>query len=273
MYFCWMRWPHYAFIFIPFAMSGCANNDSGQQGNTVSNTPILSYSIVAAYPHDTSSFTQGLVVYEGRLLEGTGNKGKSRLMEIDLATGRIVKKVDLDPSLFGEGITVLHDTVYQLTWQEHRVLVYEAKSLRKIRELPLQIEGWGLTNDGKNLIATDGSSNLYFFEAQSFRLLRTQGVTEDGNPAGNLNELEYINGFIYANQWQMKTILKIDPQSGQVVARLDFSDLVNRVQAKIPQLDTGQDAVLNGIAYDSTTNKIFITGKNWPELYEVQFEH
>lgn len=254
-------------------MSGCSSNDSGQDGNAGSNTPILSYSIVAAYPHDTSSFTQGLVIHEGRLLEGTGNKGMSRLMEIDLSTGRIIKKVDLDPSLFGEGITVLNDTLYQLTWQEHKVLVYHAKDLRKIREYHLPTDGWGLTNDGKNLIATDGSNNLYFYEPQTFRLLRTQGVTEDGIPAGNLNELEFIKGFIYANQWQMKTILKIDPQSGQVVAKLDFSDLVSRVQAKIPQLNTTQDAVLNGIAYDSTTNRIYITGKNWPELYEVQFEH
>jgi glutaminyl-peptide cyclotransferase len=273
MYFCWMRWPYFALIFISFAMSGCASNDSGQDGNTGSNTPILTYSIVAAYPHDTSSFTQGLVIHDGRLLEGTGNKGRSRLMEIDLSTGRIIKKVDLDPALFGEGITVLNDTLYQLTWQEHKVLVYDVKDFRKIKEFPLPTDGWGLTNDDRNLIVTDGSSNLYFYEPQSFRLLRTQGVTEDGSPAGNLNELEFINGFIYANQWQMKTILKIDPQSGQVVAKMDFSDLVNRVQAKIPQLDTGQDAVLNGIAYDAATNKIYITGKNWPELYEVQFEH
>src|SRR5688572_25199619 len=163
-----MRWPYYAFIFISFAMSGCASNDSGQDGATGSSTPILSYSIVADYPHDTSSFTQGLTMHEGRLLEGTGNKGKSRLMEIDLSSGRIIKKVDLDPSLFGEGITVLNDTLYQLTWQEHKVLVYHAKDLRKIKEFHLPTDGWGLTNDGKNLIVTDGSSNLYFYEPQNF---------------------------------------------------------------------------------------------------------
>ena len=270
-----MRFAYFPFLFLCFGMMACNGNDSEQSttGGTASNTPILSYTIVAAYPHDTSSFTQGLVVHEGRLLEGTGNKGKSRLMEIDLATGRTIREIDLDPNLFGEGITVLNDTLYQLTWQDHKVLVYNAKNLSRIGEHPLPIDGWGLTNDGTNLIVTNGSNNLYFYEPQTFRLLRTQSVTEDGNPAGNLNELEYINGFIYANQWQLKTILKIDPQSGQVVAKMDFTDLVSRVQAKIPQFDTKQDAVLNGIAYDSTSNKIYITGKNWPELYEVQFEH
>ncbi|HUP13095.1 MAG TPA: glutaminyl-peptide cyclotransferase, partial [Niastella sp.] len=156
----------------------------------------------------------------------------------------------------------------QLTWQEKVVFVYDPKTFKKIREFPLNTEGWGITNNGKNLIVSDGSSNLYFYEPSTFRLLRTQGVTEAGSPAINLNELEFINGFVYANQYEYNYILKIDPNSGQVVAKMDLSDLVDRVRTKAPQIN-----VLNGIAYDTITKKIYITGKWWPELYEIQFEH
>ncbi len=248
-------------------MTGCTNNDtSTDNGSNEPQTPVLSFSIAAVYPHDTSSFTQGLTFYNGQLLEGTGNKGQSRLMQVDVPTGKIVKKIELDSNLFGEGVTVLNDTIYQLTWQEKVVLVYNAKDFKKIKEMPLNTEGWGITNDGKNLIVTDGSNNLYFYEPSTFRLLRTQGVTENGSPAVNLNELEYINGFVYANQWQYNYILKIDPASGQVVAKLDLSEVARRVKMKDPRAD-----VLNGIAYDSTTQKVYVTGKLWPEMYEIQF--
>jgi glutamine cyclotransferase len=223
--------------------------------------------VAATYPHDTSSYTQGLEFYNGVLLEGTGNYGKSKLMQTDLQTGKVIKSIALDSAIFGEGITVLNDTIYQLTWKEKKVLVYSAKDFKKLTEFPLGTEGWGLTNDGKNLIATDGSANLYYYEPSTFRLLRTQGVTEDGSPAVNLNELEYINGFIYANQYSISNyIFKIDPASGQVVARLDLTDLVKRIKAK-----HAQAAELNGIAYNPETKKIFVTGKHWPELYEINF--
>jgi glutamine cyclotransferase len=157
--------------------------------------------------------------------------------------------------------------MYQLTWKEHTVFVYDVNTFKKIKEFNnLNPDGWGLTNDGKNLIATDGSSNIYYYEPATFRLLKTQGVTENGTPIGNLNELEYIDGFLYANQWEMNYIYKIDPASGQVVAKYDFSDLVKQVQSADPHAD-----VLNGIAYDASTKKIYVTGKNWPQLYEVQF--
>jgi glutamine cyclotransferase len=205
-----------------FLMTGCTNTDTNADNSSNEpQTPVISYSIVASYPHDTSSFTQGLTFYQGHLLEGTGNKGQSKLMQVDLKTGNAVKKIELDKNFFGEGITVLNDTIYQLTWQEKVVLVYNAKDLKLIKQMPLSTEGWGITDDGKNLIITDGSNNLYFYEPATFRLLRTQSVTENGSPAVNLNELEYINGFIYANQWQYNYILKIDPASGQVLARTD----------------------------------------------------
>lgn len=251
-------------------MAGCSNNDTttNETGSAGPQTPVLSYTIVATYPHDTSSYTQGLEIHNGQLYEGTGNKGFSKLLQVDLKTGKATKQLSLDPTFFGEGITILHDTLYQLTWQEKVVFVYDPKTFKKLKEFPLNTEGWGITNDGKNLIVSDGTSNLYFYEPSTFRLLRTQGVTESGSPAFNLNELEYINGFVYANQYEYNYILKIDPASGQVVAKMDLSDVVNRVRSKDPQIN-----VLNGIAYDSVTKKIYITGKWWPELYEIQFEH
>lgn len=260
-----------ASVILTTIVMGCSNNDTTTDYDNNSNaaaTPAINYNIVATYPHDTSSYTQGLIIYNGQFLEGTGLKGESKLLQVDLKTGNAIKKIDLDPSLFGEGITVLHDTLYQLTWQEKVVLVYNAKDFKKIKEFPLNTEGWGVTNDGTNLIVTDGSSNLYYYEPTTFRLLRTQGVTENGTPAVNLNELEYINGYIYANQYQYNYILKIDPQSGQVVGKLDLTEIVNRIDAKNPQAD-----YLNGIAYDKSTDKIYITDKLWPEMFEIQFPH
>lgn len=252
-------------------MTGCSNNDATTEndpGNAAPQTPILSYSVVGTYPHDTSSYTQGLEIYNGALYEGTGNYGFSKLLQVDLKSGKIAKALPLDRKFFGEGITILNDTLYQLTWKEKLLFAYDAKTFQKLKEFPINTEGWGLTNDGKNLIVSDGSSNLYFYDPGTFRLLRTQGVTEGGSPAFNLNELEYINGFVYANQYEYNYILKIDPNSGQVAAKMDLSELVNRVRSKDPQIN-----VLNGIAYDSSTKKIYVTGKWWPELYEISFEH
>lgn len=256
-------------------MTSCTNSTdaTNNENSPQSSVQRISYTIAGVFPHDTSSFTQGLAFYKSQLVEGTGTEGKSKLMHVDIKTGKPVKEILLDKTFFGEGITVINDTIYQLTWQNNIVLVYAASDLKKIKEFPLNTDGWGLANDGKNLIVSDGSSNLYFYEPSTFRLLRTQSVTEDGSPVSNINELEYINGFIYANQWQYNYILKIDPNSGLVVGKLDLTELVNRIQAKIPGIDTGTVATLNGIAYDPQTNKIYVTGKNWPEMFEIQFEH
>ncbi|HWJ89480.1 MAG TPA: glutaminyl-peptide cyclotransferase [Flavisolibacter sp.] len=250
---------------------GCANDNNSSPASpspTTNTVPALSYNVVASQPHDTSYFTEGLEFYQGSLLESTGNYGSSKLVKLDPATGKVQKEVTLDPKFFGEGITVVHDTLYQMTWREHTVHVYTAKDLKKVKDLPLNYEGWGLTNDGKNIIASDGSSNLYFYEPGTFRLLRIQGVTENGDNVININELEYINGYVWANQWNYNDILKIDPSNGQVVAKIDLTDLANKVAAKDPHAN-----VLNGIAYNPDTKKIYITGKYWPELYEVSFDH
>lgn len=252
-------------------ITGCKNDDKKAETAGSVPPPIasaiknISYSIVNTYPHDTSSFTQGLLVYKGELYEGTGMERKSKLMKIDVKTGKALQKIELAPQYFGEGITILSDTVYQLTWQNKTAFAYTLKDFKKINEFPVSHDGWGLTHNGTELIASDGGSNLYYYEPGTFKLLRTQSVTEQGAPAFNINELEFIDGYIYANQYQYPYILKIDPGSGAIVAKIDLSDMWKRVKVIDPLAD-----VPNGIAYDSASKKIFITGKLWPELYEIQ---
>ena len=251
----------------------CNNDANGNaNGNTEPTTnalapKTLSFSLVKAYNHDTSSFTEGLLFYNGDLYESTGMRGKSRIMKTDLATGKILQHTDLDSNYFGEGIVILNDTIYQLTYQEKIGFMYSAKDFKKIGEFKFSSEeGWGMTTDGKQIIASDGTSTLYFYEPGSFRLLRTQVITEGGNLSFNVNELEYVDGFIYANQWQSPYILKIDPATGYVVAKADLSSLTNRIKTTYPYA-----AELNGIAYNPATKNMYVTGKYWPELYEIKF--
>jgi glutamine cyclotransferase len=270
-YFCAMRKPA-IFLLTAMAiyMAGCNGPDKPADTGDPAKTGVASmgYSIIKSYPHDTSFFTEGLEFYNNTILESTGLNGQSRLVQYEPETGKLLKEVKMDPKYFGEGITVLHDTIYQLTYKESVVQVYTARDFKKVKELPYDNgEGWGMTNDGQRLIVTNGTSNLYFYEPGTFRLLSVLAITENGAPVVNPNELEYINGYIYANQWGMNYILKIDPKSGEVVGKMDLSDLVQRTPT-----DT-RNNFLNGIAYNKATNKIYVTGKNWPTLYEVQFDH
>ena len=250
-------------------IAACNNSDD----SSTDSTPIarqdapksIGYSILNTYQHDTSSFTQGLAISHGDLYEGTGEYGHSNLLKVDLNTGKVLKKVGLDKKYFGEGIAILRDTIYQLTWQEKVVFVYTLKDLKKVREFGIDTQGWGITTNGEELIVSDGTSNLYYYKPSSFQLLRTQSITEGGSLSYNLNELEYIDGYIYANQWQAPYILKIDPGSGNIIGKVDVTNIWNRVKAKDPVAD-----VPNGIAYDSATKRTFITGKKWPELYEIE---
>jgi glutamine cyclotransferase len=245
----------------------CNSSDTASDAPSTPRTPAISYTIGAVLPHDTSYFTEGFEFYKGSLLESTGNNGKSKLVQYDPATGKIDKQVILDAKYFGEGITVFRDTIYQLTYREGVVHVYNAKDFKKIKEIPYTNgEGWGLTHDSSYLIGTNSGNNLYYYEPGTFKLVKTVSVSENGAPAVNVNELEYINGYIYANQWQYNTILKIEPSTGNVIAKMDLTDLVTRVKAKKPGAD-----VLNGIAYNPVTKKVYITGKYWPEMYELQF--
>ena len=263
-----------------FAIGAVSCTDTDEKNNTGTSgsdsVKSISDSIINTYPHDTTSFTQGLVVYKGRMYEGTGGDDSnvvsskpSRLLETNVTTGKILKSLDLDKSYFGEGITILNDTIYQLTWTEHTVFVYDM-NFKKHREFAIATEGWGLTNNGKELILSDGTSNLYFYDPHSFQLLRTQPITLNGDLINSVNELEFIEGSVYANQWGQPYIFKIDPASGQVTGRIDITAIWDRIKKTAPELDPRND-VPNGIAYDPDIKKIYITGKKWPELYEVQF--
>lgn len=257
------------FYFLLLAcITACTNDDKPNENNPTNTgtTRTISYSVLNTYPHDTSNFTEGLLIYKGDLYESTGQNGKSWIVKTDLKTGKAVQKFTLDSKYFGEGIVIINDTVYQLTYQDKIGFMYAVKDFKKLGEFQFASkEGWGMTTNGKEIIASDGGSNLYYYAPSTFQLLRTQGITEDGSPSFNLNELEYIDGYIYANQWQYPYILKIDPADGKVVGKIDLSQITNTIKAKYPFAE-----FLNGIAYDSATKKIYITGKNWPELYEIQ---
>jgi glutamine cyclotransferase len=241
------------------------NNTLPNNGETLLSVKSLSYSLIATHPHDTSSYTQGLQFYKGRLFEGTGLYGSSALFETDLSTGKKKKGIELDKAFFGEGITIVNDTIYQLTWKEQKVFVYTL-DFKKIKELSIDKEGWGLTYNGKELILSNGSGELFFYDPLGFRLVRTQLVTENGSPSYNLNEMEYVDGYVYVNQYNTPNILKIDPQSGQVVAKADITSLWDQAKQRYPQAE-----VPNGIAYDANTKKFYVTGKWWPQLFELQF--
>jgi len=246
-------------------LAACNNNRDPQIGNDVPATKTMGFSIVATYPHDTSSYTQGLLIYNGELYEGTGNVGFSKLKKVDLKTGNSLKEVALPNNYFGEGVTILRDTIYQLTWKDKKAFAYTLSDFKKVREFDVDFEGWGLTTDGTYLIVSNGGSDLMYFDS-NFKLVKTQTVTEAGSPTFNLNELEFIDGFVYANQYEYPYIFKIDPATGLVVAKADLTGMWTRIKAVDPRAD-----VPNGIAYDSASKKIYITGKWWPELYEVQF--
>lgn len=246
----------------------CKDEPAADTGNPASSVPdpaTISYNVVNVYPHDTSSFTQGLEWHNGFLYEGTGLKGESHLMKVNLEDGKAVQKVSIDPGLFGEGITILNNRVYQLTWQDRKVLVYDLGTLKKIQEHPWDHEGWGITNNGRELIISTGGNNIYFVDPSSFRILNTISVNSNYGPLGNINELEFVNGKIFANVWGSDYIAVINPQTGTVEARLDFTGILQKSGRHYQGAD-----VLNGIAYDSTSKHLYITGKKWPALFEVK---
>ena len=255
-------------------IAACNNNSSdNKDSDTATATNIIpapaniNYNIVNTYPHDTSSFTEGLIWENSNLYESTGLEGKSKLMKIDIKNGKAQQSVSLDNSIFGEGITLLNDKIYQLTWQNHKVYVYDAKTLKKLKELNWEHDGWGMTNNGTNLIISTGESNLYFVDPDNFKIRKIVGVSDNNGPLGNLNELEYVDGFIYANIWMTDYIIKIDLSNGNVSGKIDLSDL-RRQSGNHVNID--KENVLNGIAYDSTKKSFYITGKNWPLLFEMK---
>lgn len=227
--------------------------------------------LIAEYPHDTSAFTEGLQIHNGKLYEGTGMEEKSFIQISDIKTGKVEKKFPVkDKTIFGEGINVFKDKLYQLTYQNHIVFVYDLKDPSKLlKTFPWQSEGWGMTNNGTELIISDGQAagNLYFVNPETFRTNRIVQVTDNNGPVRNVNELEYIDGSVYANVWGSSYIIKIDPSNGHVLGKIETADMLRSFYASYPEQT---DNVLNGIAYDSTTKKIYITGKNWPKLFEIR---
>lgn len=251
-----------------------SGNQSSLPDQPVSNIPApapVSYSVLNIYPHDTGAFTQGLVYYNNQMYEGTGQKKESTLRKVDYKTGKVEKKIDLESTLFGEGITILNDTLYQLTWQDHIVLVYSLKDLKPVRKAYWPNEGWGITHDGTNLIISDGTDKLYFVRPGDFKLLKIVSVSNNAGPVYKLNELEYIDGYVYANQWETDNILKIDPGSGLVTGMLDFKDALKKLaNINYDKQAVEEGAVLNGIAWDAVTGRMFVTGKRWPKLLEIK---
>jgi len=220
--------------------------------------------IINSYPHDENAFTQGLVFNNGSIYESTGRYGKSSLRKVNLQTGEVEQIHNLSDHLFGEGITILDDKIYQLTWRSKKGIVYDLDSFKVLDFFNYPFEGWGITNDKKNLIISNGTQNIYFYDPESYKQVKKIKVMDRGEPVSLINELEYIDGKIYANIWRSNKIISIDPVTGKVVNWYDLSSL--QPQAKVGnKID-----VLNGIAYDSESNRIFVTGKLWPKLFEIK---
>jgi glutamine cyclotransferase len=223
------------------------------------------YSVVHVYPHDPAAFTQGLICVDGHLYESTGLKGRSSIRMVDLSPGKVLQKYELSPEYFGEGLTEWGTNLIQLTWKTHKGFVYDRFSFSLLRTFQYKGEGWGLTHDKTQLIMSDGTPYLRFLDPKSFReTKRIRVIDETGHPVESLNELEYLHGEIYANIWHSDEIVRISPRTGQVLGWIDLSGVIDK-----GELD-GADAVLNGIAYDSTGDRLFITGKLWPKLFEIR---
>jgi glutamine cyclotransferase len=227
--------------------------------------PVLGAKLVRAYPHDPHAFTQGLEYYGGYLYESTGIAGQSTLRKVALQTGEVIRKTSLPPQYFGEGLTIFRGKIYQLTWLSKKGFVYDLHSFRQIGEFPYDGQGWGLTHDEKSLILSDGTNKIRYIDPFSFSVTRMLEVYAAGEGVVNLNELEYVKGEILANIWHSPRIARIDARSGQVLAWIDLSSIVSKEQH-------GDEGVLNGIAYDKTADRLFVTGKNWSKLFEIKIE-
>jgi len=237
---------------------------TANSNSSTADVPTYTYEVVNSYPHARDAYTQGLIFQDGILWESTGERGRSSLRKVDLKTGKVLKKVDVPLEFFAEGMTVLDGKVYQLTWQEHKGFIYDAETLKKLGEFSYQGEGWGLTHDGESLIMSDGTNQLRFLHPNTLQVKRTISVFDKGEPLAQLNELEFIKGEIWANIWQTDKIVQLDPQTGKILGWIDLTGL-------LPTRDyTPETDVLNGIAYDKEGDRLFVTGKLWPKLFEIR---
>ncbi len=225
----------------------------------------LKLSLMAVHPHDPAAFTQGLEFHDGQLLESTGHYGRSTLRRVEIATGGVLQKHDLARQYFGEGVTLFGDKIYQLTWQEKTCFVYDREAFRQEKTFTYPGEGWGLTNDGTQLIMSDGSSRIRFLNPDTFQLVRTIEVRDGNKRVTQINELEFIRGEIWANMLGSKYIVRINPKDGRVIGWVNCTNFTPKgISPNDPE------NVLNGIAFDAENNRLYITGKHWPVLYELQ---
>ena len=231
----------------------------GEAAVPVVPAPVYTYRVVGTYPHDPAAFTEGLVYADGIFYEGTGLYGRSSLRRVDPQTGQVLQSVALADKYFGEGVALVDDTLIQLTWQEHTVFTYDRRSFAVTGRFTYTTEGWGLTYDGRSLIMSDGSNTLRFRDPLTFEETGRVEVFDGQTPVSLLNELEFIGGEVYANVWLTDRIARIDPQTGRLIAWIDLTGL------KPPRTDE-----LNGIAYDAVQDRLFVTGKLWPYLYEIE---
>jgi glutamine cyclotransferase len=232
---------------------------------TSSSIKTYGYKIINSYPHDPNAFTQGLEYDDGLLYEGTGGYGQSSLRRVDIQTGRVVDIVHLEDEFFAEGIAIWKDRIIQLTWRSYQGFVWDKENLTQTGSFSYRREGWGITSDASRLIMSDGSDALYFLDPNDYSLQGSIRVTADGEPVKGLNELEYINDMIYANLWPSTWIAIISPDTGEVTGRIDLSGIMDEGGILKRWVD-----VLNGIAYDPSEDRLFVTGKLWPSLFEIE---
>ena len=252
----------YILFFLLVLLFSC--NTDKKKTETIADKSLLTYSARAVLPHDVEAFTQGLVMHNGKVFESTG-RNNSWIAEVNIESGIQIKKVNLDKAYFGEGITILNNKIYQLTWKNKVGFIYDVSTYKKLGEFKYEFEGWGITHDNHNLIVSDGTETIYYLDSVSLQVVKKLSVKENGIKASKLNELEFIEGYIFANQWGTNYILKIDPTTGTVVRKLNLSEFVKKAKWMYPQAD-----VLNGIAYNSKTRDILITGKLWPLTFVIR---
>lgn len=266
----------YIFACFIIMLSGCNDPQSTTESADTNSTPTgipaavnIQFNITGVYPHDTGAYTQGLEMYKGKIYESTGDYVNSSLRIADIATGKVLQKHVMGTTeIFGEGITIFKDKIYQLTWKNHLINVYDVKNINQpVKTFNWPYEGWGITHNETDLIISDGSANLYFVNPENCSIKTAKQITDQIGPVKYINELEFIDGFIYANVYQTNFIVKIEPSNGHVVGTIQLPGLIQQyAKGYIPD----DEEVLNGIAWDSANKKMYITGKRWPKMFELE---
>lgn len=253
----------FPFTIVLAMLAACHSPEKQSDVGSAAKRNIIPYQVVTTYQHNQQSFTEGLVIHDGKIYESTGSND-SWVGEINPATGSPTRITSLPKQYFGEGIAIWNHKVYELTWKNKVGFIYDLATFNRLGEFHYNFEGWGLTHDDHHLIASDGTDKLYYLDTTRFEVAKTLHITENNAPVNHINELEYVNGMIYANQWETNYLLKIDPDSQMVVGKLDLSALTFQAKQMNPDID-----VLNGVAYDQTTGNLLVTGKYWPLAFVI----